>query len=282
MINTFSVKFILYLISNTLYCRDIMIRIHMKKNITYLLSLSAAIALTCSYGFANEAETHTEHWGYTGHNTPEKWGVMSEKFKECGMGLNQSPINITHSLRANLPPLAPDYTHDSKNIVDNGHTIQVNMEPGNTLTVDGITFELKQFHFHSPSENHIDGKSYPLEAHFVHLDKDGNIAVIAVMFEEGAENLELAKVWKNMPQKDGESKTLKLVNIAKALLPKDKHYYRFNGSLTTPPCTEGVRWFVLKQPMTVSKEQIKKFHDDTMHHNNNRPIQPLDARMIVE
>ena len=254
----------------------------MNNNMKLLLSAVATLALSSTQLTANEVETHAGHWGYTGHNTPEKWGALSEKFRECGVGLNQSPINITHSLHANLPPLSPDYSHSSKSIVDNGHTIQVNMEAGDTLTVDGITFELKQFHFHSPSENHIDGKAYPLEAHFVHLDKDGNIAVIAVMFEEGAQNKELEKVWKDMPQKDGESKTLKLANIAKAILPEDKHYYRFNGSLTTPPCTEGVRWFVLKQPMTISKEQIKKFHDDTMHHNNNRPIQPLDARMIVE
>lgn len=254
----------------------------MNKNLKLLLSTSVLLAITSTCALANETKSHAEHWEYTGRNTPEKWGMLSEKFKECGTGLNQSPINITHSLQAHLPPLDPNYTKGSKNIVDNGHTIQVNMEPGNTLTVDGITFELKQFHFHSPSENHIDEKSYPLEVHFVHLDKEENIAVIAVMFEEGAENEALAKIWKDMPQKNGESKILKLANIAKDLSPKDKHYYRFNGSLTTPPCTEGVRWFVLKQPLTVSKEQIKKFHDDTMHHNNNRPIQPLDARMIIE
>ncbi len=254
----------------------------MNKNIKLLLSAVATLALSNTQLSANETKAHTGHWGYTGHNTPATWGTLSKKFRECGVGLNQSPINITHSLQANLPPLNPDYSHSSKNIVDNGHTIQVNMEAGDTLTVDGIVFELKQFHFHSPSENHIDGKSFPLEAHFVHVDKNGDIAVIAVMFKEGAANPELEKIWTNMPNKEGDSKALKLKSIAKDLLPKDKHYYRFNGSLTTPPCTEGVRWFVLKQPMTISKEQIKKFHDDTMHHNNNRPIQPLDARMIVE
>jgi carbonic anhydrase len=251
------------------------------KKINTLLSSVAFLAFTYSATVAEEVKTN--HWGYTGHNTPKTWGTLSEKYKECGIGLNQSPINITNSLHANLPPLTVKYNKaTSERIVDNGHTIEVMMAPGDSFTMDGKTFELKQFHFHSPSENHIDGKSFPLEAHFVHLDKDGNIAVIAVMFEEGAENTELTKFWKDMPQKEGESNVLKLKNIANNLLPKDKHYYRFNGSLTTPPCTEGVRWFVLKQPMTISKEQIKKFHDDTMHHNNNRPIQPLDARMIVE
>lgn len=246
------------------------------KKITSVLLASTLMLL------ANNTEVHKSgHWGYTGHNTPDKWGTLSEKFRECGVGLNQSPINITHSLHANLPPLDPSYKSSTANIVDNGHTIQINMTPGSTFTIDGKTFELKQFHFHSPSENHIDGKSFPLEGHFVNLDKEGNIAVIAVMFEEGKPNKVLEKVWENMPAKEGEKKTLKLENIAKSLLPEDKHYYRFNGSLTTPPCTEGVRWFVLKTPLTISKEQVKKFHH-TMHHDNNRPIQPLDARVLID
>lgn len=232
---------------------------------------------------ANNAEPKNEdiHWGYTGHSTPDKWGNLSEKYRECGTGLNQSPINITHSIHGNLPPLAPSYTSDSNYIVDNGHTVQVNMAAGGTVEIDDILFELKQFHFHAPSENHIDGKAFPLEGHFVNLDKDGNIAVLAVMFEEGEANKELAKFWDIMPTKAGEIKTLKLSKIANALLPKDKHYYRFNGSLTTPPCTEGVRWFVFKERLTISKEQVAKFHE-IMKGDNNRPIQPLDARIIVD
>ncbi|RRS29910.1 MAG: carbonate dehydratase [Epsilonproteobacteria bacterium (ex Lamellibrachia satsuma)] len=247
------------------------------KNITSILLVSSMALMT---GCATD-EAHNAHWGYTGHNTPETWGHLSDKYRECGVGLNQSPINITHSLHAHLPPLVPSYGSSSKNITDNGHTVQVNMLPGSTLTMDGKTFELKQFHFHSPSENHINGKSFPLEAHFVHLDKQGNIAVVAVMFEEGKSNKALEKVWSKMPAKEGETNILKLSKIAQALLPKEKHYYRFNGSLTTPPCTEGVRWFVLKTPVTVSKEQVGKFHH-LMHYNNNRPIQPLDARIVID
>lgn len=232
---------------------------------------------------ANNADTQSKeiHWGYTGHTTPDKWASLSEEYRECGTGLNQSPINITHSLHAKLPPLTPSYESDSNYIVDNGHTVQVNMAKGSSFVIDDITFELKQFHFHAPSENHIDGKEFPLEGHFVHLDKEGNIAVIAVMFEEGEENKALAKFWNTMPTKAGEIQTLKLSKIAKELLPKDKHYYRFNGSLTTPPCTEGVRWFVFKESLTISKEQVAKFHE-VVHGNNNRPIQPLDARIIVD
>jgi carbonic anhydrase len=155
------------------------------------------------------------------------------------------------------------------------------MASGSTVVIDDITFELKQFHFHAPSENHIEGKSFPLEGHFVNLDKDGNIAVLAIMFEEGEENKDLAKFWNSMPTKAGEIQNLKLSKIANLLLPKEKHYYRFNGSLTTPPCTEGVRWFVFKEALSISKEQIEKFHE-IMHGDNNRPIQPIDARIIVD
>lgn len=177
--------------------------------------------------------------------------------------------------------IKPIYTTSSNSIVNNGHTIQVNIDSGSKITIDSIDFELKQFHFHSPSENHIDDKSFPLEAHFVHLDKDGNIAVLALMFEEGKENIDLEKLWSKMPIKANEKSELKLKSIASSLLPKAMDYYRFNGSLTTPPCTEGVRWLVLKTPTIISKAQVKKFLS-IMKTPNNRPIQATNARLIVK
>ncbi len=195
--------------------------------------------------------------------------------------MNQSPIDITNSLHAGLPPLQPNFQSASEDIVDNGHTIEVEMQGGSTFQIDGKTFELKQFHFHSPSENHINGQSFPMEAHFVTKDKEGDLAVIAVMFQEGAKNPALEQVWQAMPTKEGAKNPLVIQGIANALLPADKHYYRFNGSLTTPPCSEGVRWFVLKTPVTASKEQIEKFHH-IMQHDNNRPVQPLNAREVIE
>ena len=246
------------------------------KIISTFMSSVVTLALLSSVSVAEKA-----HWGYTGHGSPEKWAELSPDNKMCGIGKNQSPVNVATSLDADLEPLKPAYTKSSKEIVNNGHTIQVNMEAGDTLTVDGISFDLKQFHFHTPSENHIDGKSFPLEAHFVHLDKEGNIAVLALMFEEGKENKQLAKVWAKMP-KDADAKSeLKLDQIASSLLPESKEYYRFNGSLTTPPCTEGVRWMVLKTPVTISKEQVEKFLS-TMKHPNNRPIQTTNARVMVK
>lgn len=265
------------------------------KIISTLISTVAALALLSSVSVAEKAHNTISaktvqpvktakakaHWGYTGHGSPEKWAELSPDNKMCGIGKNQSPINITTSLDADIEPLKLSYAKSSKEILNNGHTIQVNMEAGDTLSVDGISFELKQFHFHTPSENHIDGKSFPLEAHFVHLDKKGNIAVLALMFEEGKENKQLAKVWAKMPKDANEKSQLKLAYIASSLLPDDKEYYRFNGSLTTPPCTEGVRWMALKTPVTISKAQVEQFLE-IMHHPNNRPIQTTNARVIVK
>jgi len=250
----------------------------MTKITSTLLSASVALSLLSSLSMAKESNAH---WGYTGHGSPASWGEISPKYKMCGMGKNQSPINITTSLDADLAAIDPEYTSATNEILNNGHTVQVNVEAGSTLKVDGITFELKQFHFHTPSENHINGKSFPLEAHFVHADKDGNLAVLALMFEEGEENKVLSKVWKKMPKAANEKGVLKLSDISAALLPKNKDYYRFNGSLTTPPCSEGVRWLVLKTPVSVSKAQVEAF-SHTMHHPNNRPIQATNARMIVK
>ena len=203
----------------------------------------------------------------------------------CAIGRNQSPINIdsAKAYTTQLPAIVFDYTKSgAKSVVDNGHTEQVNIAKGDSIQVDGIDFALKQFHFHAPSENTIDGKHFPMEAHFVHADSKGNLAVVALMFSEGAENPVLKKIWERLPEKAVETHDLVLSGEeVDALLPKDRSYYRFNGSLTTPPCSEGVRWMVLKTPVTASKAQIEKFRS-IMHHPNNRPVQPLNARIIVK
>ncbi len=244
---------------------------------TILLRSAVSIALLTTLSLANEKV----HWGYTGHGAPDSWGKLSPKYHTCSEGKNQSPIDVRSSLDASLDPLTLHYSKSSKEVINNGHAIQVNMEAGDNMVVDGITFDLKQFHFHSPSENHIEGKSFPLEAHYVHLDKDGNIAVLALMFEEGKENEVLSKIWSKMPKEAGGKNTLALSNAAASLLPENKEYYRFNGSLTTPPCTEGVRWLVLKTPVTISKAQVEAFLH-IMHHPNNRPVQSTNARVIVK
>ena len=225
------------------------------------------------------------HWGYTGHNGPENWGDLDPKYSMCKKGSSQSPINITKevSVIANdLEVLSFKYATNASSVVNNGHTIQVNIVDGSDIEVDGIKFALKQFHFHTPSENQIDNKHFPLEAHFVHASKDGQLAVVAVMFEEGKENQILKKIWDRMPTKSGESNRCGLpAKTINEILPKKREYYRFNGSLTTPPCSEGVRWMVMKDYSTISAAQVKQFLD-VMHHENNRPVQPVNARKIIK
>lgn len=221
------------------------------------------------------------HWGYSGVVGPEYWGTLSEKFITCSGGKNQSPINLTGMIKSQLPLLEINYQAGGMEILNNGHTIQVNYMPGNTLSIGEHVYELKQFHFHTPSENTIEGESFPMEAHFVHADKDGKLAVVALLFELGGENEELEKAWPLMPENVGEKRALPTKVDARALLPRNYDYYYFNGSLTTPPCSEGVRWFVMKNFVTASKAQIDKF-SHTVHHPNNRPVQPLNARRVLK
>ncbi|HDH11926.1 MAG TPA: carbonic anhydrase family protein [Nitrospirae bacterium] len=222
------------------------------------------------------------HWGYSGHEGPAHWGDLSAEYSICGSGKNQSPINLTGMIEADLPAINFNYKNSSLEVVNNGHTIQANYAGGSTIRIDGKTFKLIQFHFHTPSENNIEGKSFPMEAHLVHADNDGNLAVVSVMFTKGKANLSVGKVWEHMPKKAGKTNTVSGTSInIMDMLPKNKAYYRFNGSLTTPPCTEGVRWFVLKDSVQVSADQVKEFHS-VMHHDNNRPIQPRYARPVMK
>lgn len=221
------------------------------------------------------------HWSYSGDTGPSHWSQIDPKFTACSTGLNQSPINIDDMIKGDLPEIDIDYQAGGYEVYNTGHTIQVNYAPGSTISIDDHVFELKQFHFHAPSENHINGKSFPMEAHLVHADKDGHLAVIAVMFEFDERNVELSKVLSKLPTQAGQHIALESMVDAAKLLPHDYDYYRFNGSLTTPPCTEGVWWFVMKSYKTLSDDQLDVF-SDTMHRPNNRPIQDINARVIVQ
>lgn len=251
------------------------------------LSLSLLTAGYSSVSFSKAANVDTNeqpHWSYSGSEGPEFWGALSANFEACNTGRNQSPIDIKGTLLdATLPPIPFKYTMlTPSEIINNGHTVQVNMASGGEIIVDGISFKLKQFHFHTPSENKINGQSFPLEAHFVHLSDDNKIAVVAIVFSPGADDPTLKSLWDNLPMNAGDankldSHSLKPLEFDKKLVD----YYRFNGSLTTPPCTEGVRWIVMKKPFHVSKAQVEKLQQ-ALKQANNRPVQPLNARVIVE
>jgi len=233
------------------------------------------------FGGLAHAESGAPHWSYEGHVGPAHWGELAAEFSTCGTGKNQSPIDISGTVEGELPAITFAYQAKGSQIINNGHTIQVNYDAGSHISVDGRSFELKQFHFHSPSENTMSAKHFPLEGHFVHADANGNLAVISVMYQEGAQNSELEKAWSHMPTKASETSPLAPAVDAAALLPANRDYYRFSGSLTTPPCSEGVIWLVMKEPLAVSKEQIEQF-TKVLHHPNNRPVQPVNARIIVQ
>lgn len=221
------------------------------------------------------------HWTYEGKAGPENWAKLSPEFAMCEIGRNQSPINIDSTIHAVLKPLKTIQKFAAKEILNNGHTIQVNFKEGNMMVFDSAAYQLKQVHFHTPSENSIHGESFPLEAHFVHADSKGNLTVIGVMFKEGKENEGLARLWEQLPAEESTPAPVKSRVVPTDLIPKNPTYFRFSGSLTTPPCSEGVRWVLMKTPMTVSKEQIEAFKN-AVHHNNNRPIQVLNGRAVLE
>ncbi len=238
------------------------------------------LAMIAAFALGATAPALAQHWGYSGEAGPENWSKIDPKFAMCALGRNQAPIDLGGFVEAELKPLTLAYKAGAADIVNNGHTVQVNYAPGSALTVSGRTFELKQFHFHAPSENKVGGKQFPLEGHLVHADKDGNLAVVAVMFQEGAANALLGKLWEKMPAKAGEKADLPADLSAAQLLPAERDYYRFNGSLTTPPCSEGVWWLVMKKPVSVSKAQVGQF-SKTVGFANNRPVQPVNARPVL-
>ncbi len=236
--------------------------------------------LTLGVSGALAAGAHGVTWGYQGKTGPEYWGKLDPKFAMCSQGKNQSPVDITRTVRAELTPLKTEYDSKATEVLNNGHTIKVNFAKGSTLKIDGKSFELLQYHFHTPSENMIDGKLYPMEAHLVHRSKDGELTVVSVMFIEGKTHADLAKILERFPKDKGEKYAMTGMDLrAETLLPKIRNYYRFNGSLTTPPCSEGVQWFVMSQPVEMSSEQIKAF--EKVMGKNNRPVQPINARLIL-
>ncbi|MEP4486591.1 MAG: carbonic anhydrase family protein [Halioglobus sp.] len=219
-------------------------------------------------------------WSYYGENGPEHWGDLAPEFVQCKVGLNQSPIDIVNTLDADLPALELDYTTATSSVVNNGHTAQVNIQPGNYLRVGGEVFELKQFHLHTPSEHQINGKLFLMETHYVHANEAGELAVVALLHEEGAASGPLSRLVPEIPRQIGEPVAFEesLKNIPVVSVNKD--YYRYNGSLTTPPCSEGVRWYVLTQPSPISREQQAQYQK--LIGDDARGPQPVNARIVLE
>ena len=234
------------------------------------------------------SQSHTEkiEWGYETKNGPDVWGQLSPEYFLCAEGRHQSPIDLVNPTPAKLPPLPYNYRPTSLNIRNTGHTIEVACPEGNWIEVDGTRYQLLQFHFHAPSEHTVAGKPFEMEAHFVHKSEEGNLAVVGVLIEQGKHNSELDGVWAHLPDTPGEARNIENVTIDFPVMlsptgtPQTvSDYYRYDGSLTTPPCSEDVQWIVLTTPIEMSEAQIAAFK--AIMPDNNRPVQPLNGRKLL-
>jgi carbonic anhydrase len=220
------------------------------------------------------------HWGYYGETGPAHWGELSPAYADCRDGQAQSPINLGPSQPAGLAPLRLRYRASPVELVNNGHTVQVNVGAGSLLTLDGKDFELKQLHFHTPSEHTLLGRSLPLEIHLVHQAGDGELAVIGVLAQAGFRPHPLLRqLWKHLPARAGDHSQAGGLRINPAgLLPPTHHYVTYSGSLTTPPCSEGVRWVVMQSPLRITRQQAERF--SRLIGDNARPVQPGNGRPV--
>lgn len=222
---------------------------------------------------------HGSNWSYEGDSGSDRWGSLSEQYVLCSAGKSQSPVNITGAHGMGLTAIEFNYlATENPEVINNGHTIQVNYSAGSYVILSGKRFDLLQFHFHSPSENQIEGEHADMVAHLVHRAADGQLAVVAVLFDVSrAENSVLTQIWEVMPSMQGNVNVAGVFDV-NALLPDDKGYYNFSGSLTTPPCSENVNWNVLSTRVEVSQVQVDAF--TSLFPLSIRPVQPLNGRMI--
>lgn len=244
------------------------------KKISLSLILTTTLLLTQQSSFAGGGT----HWGYTGHEGPQDWGALDPDYHICQSGREQSPININRSTQSSSKPIHFWYSSEPDNIVNNGHTIQVNMEEGSRIKLNGKIYELLQFHFHSPSEHQINGKHAAMVIHFVHQAEDGQLGVIGLLLDKGPSNQIITQLWQHIPKHHGDEVPLPSMIDIKRLLPVNRAYYNYRGSLTTPPCSEGVNWVVLKGRASVSQQQISKF--TRIFRKSVRPVQPIHHRTV--
>ena len=245
--------------------------------------ICAAIALSFVVGGfhrLNSQESESKHWDYGGTWNPTQWGELDPEYALCSSGKNQSPININSQATVKSDSkLEFDYNSIPIKIINNGHSIEIEFASGSYATIEGEKYELEQFHFHTPSEHHVDGKATAGELHLVHRNEADNLAVVGIFLEAGEYNSVLGTLREYIPQEQGENETKDVSLDVNSLLPADtSSYYHYSGSLTTPPCSEGVQWYVMVNPIQVSSEQIANFRK--IYQVNVRPIQTLNGREI--
>ena len=265
-----------------------------------LIGIMCVFMCITSCGKTRNAPSQTKkiEWGYEVKNGPDVWGELSPEYALCAVGKHQSPIDLVNPTSVELPPIPYAYDNStSMDIRNTGHTIEVAYPEGNWIEVEGVRYQLLQFHFHAPSEHTVAGKPFEMEAHFVHKSEDGNLAVVGVLIEKGSHNFAFDPVWAHLPAVPGETQRVENVTEDGSLIvdprlmfsPNDQvenispsyfgSSYRYEGSLTTPPCSEGVNWIVLTTPIEMSEAQISAFK--AIMHDNNRPVQPLNGRELL-
>ncbi|EWY36567.1 hypothetical protein N825_26385 [Skermanella stibiiresistens SB22] len=261
---------------------------HNRRSILRHLAIGGVAACPICVGVAKAVagEPHhgaagaTPHWAYEGAEGPEHWGVLTPEFRSCSLGLEQTPIDIDGAVRAEMGSIDIAFAPIPATVVNNGHTIQVNCARGSHSVISGVRHELLQFHFHHPSEHLLSGKAFQMECHFVHKAASGALAVVGVLINPGAANAALDPVWDVLPVTAGEEAKLANDIDPATLLPDHRAYFRYAGSLTTPPCSEGVTWTILGAPIEASKAQIAKFA--ALFPNNARPIQGRNRRFLLK
>lgn len=219
-------------------------------------------------------------WSYEGEGAPANWAKMRADYAICGAGKRQSPIDIREGIRVNLEAIKFDYTPTQFRILDTGQALRVSVGSGLGLRVMGKRFELSHLEFRRPAEERVNGRSYDMSVHLVHRSDDGQTAVVAVLMEKGVEHPLIQTLWDNLPlERDVEVAPEAAIDL-NALLPENRAYWTFMGSLTTPPCTEGVLWMVMKQPVQVAADQVAIF--SRVYRANARPVQPANGRLVKE
>lgn len=241
--------------------------------------LAPAIAVCLAVATTTAEAQHEPHWTYSGHTGPENWGSLSPGFASCSLGRQQSPVDIPAGTAHTAGSLDLAYAPSRLNVVNNGHTIQAMYDAGSSMKLGDARYDLIQFHFHAPSEHTVAGRHEPLELHLVHRNAEHGLAVVGVLLREGSATAAYDVLLQNLPAAPGDSIATEGMTVdASLLLPRDRAYWSYAGSLTTPPCSEGVSWVVLENPVELSRAQIAKLTN--LMHDNARPVQPLGTRTI--
>ncbi len=260
----------------------------MRKDSVILVLLTVTMVLVPAHPRAEDVEhgpnAWKTQWSYEGVTGPEHWGDLDPQYVPCKLGKEQSPIDIRNTKKADLPAIRFEYKRGPLKIINNGHTaVRVNYARGNGnfLIVGDKRYELTQFHFHRPSEEYVHGKPYDMVIHFMHQASGGEVAAVAVLLTAGSANATIQQLWEHMPKTEGKEQEISGVEVNPAnLLPENTSYYTYMGSLTAPPCSENVTWFVLKSPVNISAEEISAFA--RLYPHDVRPPQPLNGRVVTE